>query len=97
MTTLTGKCSRCGICCTADVNGVTVACEHLRHFQWVPLGKPESTYCSAYTRRYDGMPITMRNGAVTVPAFCSKDSDNETAIIVTRGIASGRCSLTVAP
>lgn len=94
---LTGTCSRCGLCCTADVEGTTVVCDHLRRFAFSSIGRPEATQCGAYARRWDGMPITMRSadGAVLLSATCRKDSPEETTVIVARGIGRG-CSMEVA-
>lgn len=93
---LKGSCNRCGLCCTADVEGVPVVCDHLRMFSFSSLGKPEATQCRAYERRVDNMPITMRSfdGTVLVHAVCRK-GPGEVPVILARGIGKG-CSLEVA-
>jgi len=90
--TLTGVCNRCGLCCVEDVEGVEVVCEHLEASK---VGQADGTRCKAYQTREDGMPITMRSddGRVVVDTRCAKDSEAETAKILT---CLGRgCSLTV--
>jgi len=93
---LRGECNRCGRCCVVERDGKPYACTHLRHFQWIALGRPESTFCSVYDRRRHGMPITLRHQAGDeFEAVCVADgSPEETAVIIARGIGRG-CSLEV--
>jgi hypothetical protein len=92
---LAGACNRCGLCCTATRDGKEYACTNLRKFTWSPLGRPEAAFCAVYERRVDGMPITLRHApGDEFAARCAKDSVEETAVIIARGIGRG-CSLTV--
>jgi len=88
--TLTGECNRCGLCCAPVIDGVRHPCINL-----VPegiLGEPNSTLCSVYDTRYEGMPIKLVG--IDTPAVCRKGSDEEAMAILTNGIGQG-CSLEV--
>lgn len=86
--TLVGECNRCGLCCMQDGH----RCIYLA-VDGKP-GEPNATRCTAYERRYDGMPIAGvdANGKVKVIGVCRKDSPKETQIIA-QFIGKG-CSLT---
>jgi hypothetical protein len=94
LVTLEGECNKCGLCCTAQKGGVWLFCTHL--LVAGQLGTEGATRCLAYEHRYDGMPILMRtaDGKEQVFARCHKDSAEETAVIVQKGIGKG-CSLRV--
>ena len=90
---LKGKCNFCGLCCFSASGA---KCENL---QIVLLaGVPNGTVCTAYDKRYDGMPIRMLrpDGSEAEPGLhvCAKDSLAETLAIAEKGIGRG-CSLTI--
>ena len=98
---LLGTCNQCGLCCTAEVNGQLVVCQHLKAViaggRVKPLGTPEASRCGVYERRVDGMRIAMVNGRgeAVIEATCCKDSWSEDQVILERGLGRG-CSLTLA-
>lgn len=80
---LAGECSRCGLCCRAEIEGKDYACEHL-----------VDNSCAVYEARFDGMPIKLiADDGQTISAACGKDSAAERAAII-RLIGKG-CSLRV--
>lgn len=85
---LEGECNRCGLCCIQ--NGLR--CIHLA-VDSTP-GTASATRCTAYARRYDGMPIAGvdKDGHVRTIGICRKNSVEETQIIA-QFIGKG-CSLT---
>lgn len=92
---LKGDCNRCGSCCVESVDGVVYRCANL--IVRGEIGSPNASKCSAYARRFQGMPITMVNaGGAMLDAdmMCAKDSAEEDAVIVRKGFGHG-CSLTL--
>lgn len=94
MSVLTGACNRCGRCCEATGNdGRPLRCAHLSGTR--TIGQPWATFCSAYSARYDGMPIDLvdpATGAVVRQGRCWKDSAMEEIAILLKGVGRG-CSL----
>lgn len=95
---LEGTCNRCGLCCTAEVDGRRLVCEFLRA-EWPvkPLGAPEASRCSIYERRQAGQhPLPVRlldgRGEPRKLAHCFKDTWQEDQVIAERGLGRG-CSL----
>lgn len=83
---LLGDCNQCGQCCV--INGFT--CQYLEITG--ELGQPQATRCKVYTQRQQGMPIMLWKGVQLMLGHCSKDSPEEEAAIIARGIGQG-CSL----
>lgn len=96
-----GTCNRCGLCCSMEVKGYLLVCEHLRAVisggQTKPLGAPEASRCGVYERRVDGMPIRLLDatGTPRMEGQCRKDHWLEDERIIARGIGKG-CSLRIA-
>ena len=93
---LKGTCNLCGICCwSADGK---LHCSHLQVTGFA--GTPNSSMCTVYDKRHDGMPIKMidRDGVEHHPGrhVCAKDSDMETRAVFEKGISKGLCSLELA-
>lgn len=87
---LTGLCNQCGLCCQIG----EYQCMYLVVADGLKIGDPAATFCAAYARRYDRMPIVMFNGDGTkfFPTVCATGSQAEEDGIVERGIGKG-CSL----
>lgn len=90
---LAGACNGCGMCCTGEWEGKTYKCLHLEITRSV--GQPNATRCRVYDKRFDGMPVPLvdeTTNQVFTLGWCWKDSEEETAAIISRGIGRG-CSL----
>lgn len=97
---LAGTCNQCGLCCTTELDGRRLVCEHLEAYTIggtvKPLGHPLASRCKVYEQRVDGMQIKMLDGK-GIPRLigpCGKGSWREDHAIILRGIGQG-CSLTI--
>lgn len=88
MSTLVGACNQCALCCMIG----KLRCGHLI-LRRRP-GSPMASRCAIYATRYDGMPIVLydEKGRLRGHGVCAKDSPEDTANIIARGIGKG-CSL----
>jgi hypothetical protein len=88
---LTGECNLCGACCFSKYGAV---CENLEIL--TRQGLPNTTRCTVYSKRYNGMPIRMiaKDGRRLRGYYCAKNSPAEVEAIIEMGIKRGVCSLT---
>ena len=92
---LKGDCNRCGSCCVERVAGVVYRCVNL--IVRGEIGVPNASKCSAYARRFQGMPIVMvsdTGAMLDADMMCAKDSAEEESVIIRKGFGHG-CSLTL--
>ena len=90
---LAGVCNGCGRCCVGRWEGRPFRCANLEVTG--NIGTPNATRCRVYSQRWNGMPVMLRDtetGTALVIGQCWKDSDAETAAIISTGIGRG-CSL----